>query len=199
VLDELVRNTDPGPGHFSYMGKERDIPEFTEVWRRDGPRVAAYARRHVPSGDVADVVSETFLQAWRRWADVPQPPLPWLIGTARKVVGNQRRGEGRRRALEQRMILLGDAARSADDAGLLATDRVEALATLAALPEHLRETLLLVAWDGLTPDQAAAAMGVRPGTFRVRTHRAREAAQRALDPSVAPTRKVTPHEQALPR
>ena len=181
------------------MGKERDVREFTEVWQRDGPRVAAYARRHVAADACPDVVSETFLQAWRRWADVPQPPLPWLIGTARKVVGNQHRGEGRRRALEQRLVLLGDAARSAEDAGLLATDRVEALATLAALPEDQREALLLVAWDGLTPEQAAAAMGVRPGTFRVRTHRARDAAQRALDLSEPPSRKVAPHEQALPR
>ncbi len=181
------------------MGKERDVPGFTEVWHRDGPRVAAYARRHVAADAVPDVVSETFLQAWRRWSDVPQPPLPWLIGTARKVVGNQHRGETRRRALQQRLVLLGDAARSAEDAGLLATDRVEALATLAALPEEQREALLLVAWDGLTPEQAAAVMGVRPGTFRVRTHRARDAAQRVLDLSESPSRKVAPHERALPR
>jgi len=163
------------------MGDEEAVREFTEVWNRDGPRVAAYARRHVATGEVPDVVSETFLQAWRRWADVPQPPLPWLIGAARKVVGNQHRGSSRRRSLEQRLILLGDAAPAADDAGLLATDRVVALATLAALQEEQREALLLVAWDGLTPEQAAAAMGVRPGTFRVRIHRARNAAQKAFD------------------
>ncbi|HET9422451.1 MAG TPA: sigma-70 family RNA polymerase sigma factor [Nocardioides sp.] len=170
------------------MTEHRDVREFTEVWQRDGPRVAAYARRHVVANDVSDVVAETFLHAWRRWADVPRPPLPWLIGAARKVVGNERRGEGRRRALEHRIVLLGDAARSAEDAGLLATDRMTALAALAALPEQQREALLLVAWDGLTPDQAAAVMGVRPGTFRVRTHRARSAAQQALDLSEPPAR-----------
>ncbi len=163
------------------MGKERDVPEFTRVWHGDGPRVAAYARRHVDAGEVPDVVSETFLQAWRRWDEVPVPPLPWLIGTARKVVGNQRRGEKRRRALHERLALLDHAARSAEDAGLLATDRIDALTTLAALPEEQREALLLVAWDGLSPEQAAAVMGVRPGTFRVRTHRARTAARQALD------------------
>jgi RNA polymerase sigma factor (sigma-70 family) len=170
------------------MEQKRDVGEFTEVWHRDGPRVAAYARRHVALGDVPDVVAETFLQAWRRWDDVPKPPLPWLIGTARKVMGNQRRGESRRRALQQRLVLLGDAARSAEDAGLLATDRVSALATFAALPEDQREALLLVAWDGLTPEQAATAMGVRPGTFRVRTHRARKAARMAVDHADPPAR-----------
>jgi RNA polymerase sigma factor (sigma-70 family) len=180
------------------MGKQRDVPEFTEVWQRDGPRVAAYARRHVASGDVPDVVAETFLQAWRRWDDVPQPPLPWLIGTARKVVGNQRRGESRRQALQQRLNLLGDAARSAEDAGLLAVDRVAALTTLAALPEDQREALLLVAWDGLTPEQAAAVLDVRPGTFRVRTHRARSAARKALDLNEPPSRLARVSLPTLP-
>jgi RNA polymerase sigma-70 factor (ECF subfamily) len=181
------------------MSNERNVREFTEVWQRDGPRVAAYARRHVATGDVADVVSETFLQAWRRWSIVPQPPIPWLIGTARKVIGNQRRGESRRQALQQRLVLLGDAARSAEDAGLLATDRVAALATLADLPEHQREALLLVAWDGLTPEQAAAVMGVRAGTFRVRTHRARDALRRALELAEPPPRLTPVSLPTLPK
>lgn len=152
-----------------------DHAEFGEAWRRDGPRVAAYARRHVPADDVQDVVAETFLQAWRRWDAVPHPPIAWLIGTARKVIGNSRRAVRRRSALHDRLVLLASAARSEKDAGLLATERMAALEALAALPEHHREALLLVAWDGLTPDEAATALGVRPGTFRVRAHRARVA------------------------
>lgn len=58
---------------------------------------------------------------------------------------------------------------------MLATERMAALEALAALPEQQREVLLLVAWDGLTPDEAASALGIRPGTFRVRAHRARAA------------------------
>lgn len=149
--------------------------EFTRSWERDGPRVAMYARRHVAVDDVQDVVAETFLQAWRRWDVVPQPPIAWLVGTARKVIGNQRRSKGRRAALHERLVLLDAAALSAADAGFLATERMAALESLAALPEDQREALLLIAWDGLTPDQAAAALGIRSGTFRVRTHRARKA------------------------
>jgi RNA polymerase sigma-70 factor, ECF subfamily len=181
------------------MEQRRDAGEFTETWHRDGPRVAAYARRHVAAAEVPDVVAETFLQAWRRWDAVPQPPLPWLIGTARKVLGNQRRSESRRTALQQRLVRLGDAARSAEDAGLLATERMVALAALAALPEDQREALLLVAWDGLTPDQAAAAMGVRPGTFRVRTHRARQAAGLAVDAHDLPPGLTRVSLSALPK
>lgn len=161
--------------------------DFERVWDRDGPRVAAYVRRHVPPDDVQDVVAETFLHAWRRWDDVPQPPIAWLIGTARKVIGNSRRARRRRLALQDRIVLLGSAARPSEDAGILATDRIAAVQALAALPDQHREALLLVAWDGLTPDEAADALGIKPGTFRVRAHRARTALH--LDPT---THRVAP-------
>lgn len=161
-----------------------DEAEFARAWDRDGPRVAAYARRQVPPDDVQDVVAETFLQAWRRWDDVPQPPVAWLIGTARKVIGNSRRARRRRTALHDRLTLLDSAARRSEDAAVLATDRMAALNALAALPELQREALLLLAWDGLTPDEAASVLGIKPGTFRVRAHRARA----ALDLDTSPHR-----------
>jgi len=161
------------------MSTPEGTAEFTRSWERDAPRVAAYARRHVATDDVHDVVAETFLQAWRRWDVVPQPPIAWLVGTARKVIGNHLRAKGRRSALHERLVLLDAVALSAADAGLLATDRMAALERLAALPEEQREALLLVAWDGLTPDQAATVLGIRTGTLRVRTHRARKALESA--------------------
>ena len=166
-------------GQYPCMSTSDPTVEFTRSWVRDGPRVAAYARRHVAADDVQDVVAETFLQAWRRWEVVPQPPIAWLIGSARKVIGNHLRGRGRRDALHGRLILLDAAASSAADAGLLATERVSALESLASLPDDQREALLLVAWDGLTPDEAAAALGIRSGTLRARAHRARKALERA--------------------
>lgn len=164
---------------------------FSEAWRRDGPRVAAYVRRHVAPDDVHDVVAETFVQAWRRWEDVPDPPIGWLIATARKVIGNSRRSVRRRTALLGRLTLLDRAARPETDAALLATDRMTALEALAALPDSQREALLLVAWDGLAPDAAAAVLGIRPGAFRVRAHRAR-AALGALDPAAESRAATTP-------
>ncbi len=164
------------------MSTPDDSSAFTQVWERDGPRVAAYVRRHVAAADVQDVVAETFLQAWRRWDAVPQPPIAWLVGAARKVIGNHRRAAGRRVALHERLVLLDAATCSADDAGMLATERMAALEALARLPDQQREALLLVAWDGLSPDDAATVLGVRSGTLRVRLHRARG----ALDPSSTP-------------
>ncbi len=164
------------------MSTPDDVLEFTRAWEHDGPRVAAYARRHVGAEEAQDVVAETFLQAWRRWDDVPRPPIAWLVGAARKVIGNHRRAAGRRAALHDRLVLLDSAACSAADAGVLATERMAALEALAGLPEDQREALLLVTWDGLTGDEAASVLGVRAGALRVRLHRART----ALGPSTAP-------------
>jgi len=48
------------------------------------------------------------------------------------------------------------------------------------LPQAERDVLLLVAWEQLTPAQAAAALGVPQGTARSRLHRARAALRLAL-------------------
>ena len=53
----------------------------------------------------------------------------------------------------------------------------EALGQLSA---EDRELVTLIAWEGLTPAQAAAALGVPPGTARVRLHRARTRLRAAL-------------------
>ena len=44
---------------------------------------------------------------------------------------------------------------------------------LRGLTEHEREALLLVAWDGFSPRDAAVAAGCSNAAFRVRLHRAR--------------------------
>jgi RNA polymerase sigma-70 factor (ECF subfamily) len=51
---------------------------------------------------------------------------------------------------------------------------------IRALPSAERDVLLLVAWEQLTPAQAATALGVPPGTARSRLHRARAALRLAL-------------------
>lgn len=139
------------------------------MWQADAPRVLSYARRHVGIDDAPDIVSETFVVAWRRLGQVPEPALPWLIATARRIIGNTRRSDRRRMALTQRVQLLSAVAAQGEDNSA----RHEALQRLAGLPEHYREALLLVAWDGLDSAQAAAATGLSAGAFRKRLQRAR--------------------------
>lgn len=154
--------------------------DVTRWWAEHAARVQAYAMRHVGADAAQEVVSETFLIAWRRRADVPDDVLPWLLVVARNVIRNQRRSERRTAALGQR---LGQVARpdAHPGADVAVTERERVLLALAQLPEKHREALLLVAWDGLTREQAAAACGCRLGTFDVRLSRARRHLSRVLD------------------
>lgn len=85
---------------------------FTACWSAEAGRVQAYARRHVGADAAADVVAETFLVAWRRWKDVPEPAQPWLIATARHIIQRHQRSLRRRLALDDRLRLLNGAARA---------------------------------------------------------------------------------------
>lgn len=147
--------------------------QFETCWHDTMPRVLAYARRHVGDDEAHDVVSATYLTAWRAWDAVPDHALPWLLSTAHGQIRNQRRSHRRQHQLIDRIKLLGLTAATPSDAAVTAHERDEALNTLAALPEKDREALLLVAWDGLTTEQAATVLGCRPSALRTRLHRIR--------------------------
>ncbi len=53
---------------------------FEALFERCHPEVRAYVLRRAPQAIVEDVVSETFLVAWRTLDSVPGEPLPWLYG-----------------------------------------------------------------------------------------------------------------------
>ena len=142
---------------------------FDALFRDHHPAVRAYARRRVPPEDVDDIVSETFLIVWRRLDDVPEAPLPWLLAVARNVVGTEWRGAARRARLWVKAQSEHVEGRDLGEPEI-ADGRV--LAALAVLKERDREALTLVAWDGLTPAQAAAVLGEPSARFRQRLHRA---------------------------
>lgn len=175
-----------------------DQERFGTCWQRDAPRVLAYAQRHVGDHDAHDVVSETFLAAWRRWNEVPDPAIAWLLVTARRVVGNQYRSTRRRAALTDRIALLDSVASVGGMAPEAALRRSEALEQLASLSEDHREALLLVGWDGLTTDQAAIVLGLRPAAFRRRVSRARTALARLADDPPGPRTNTSARHLLMP-
>jgi hypothetical protein len=73
---------------------------FELLFRDHAGAVRAYAARRSSLDDADDVVAEVFLIAWRRIDDLPDDPLPWLLGVARRVLANRRRGEVRRAAVK---------------------------------------------------------------------------------------------------
>jgi RNA polymerase sigma-70 factor (ECF subfamily) len=138
--------------------------------------VSRYAARRVAPEAVQDVVSETFLVAWRRYDELNGEPLPWLLGIARRVAANQRRAGARRSALLER--LRGAAA--CEGRGDLPPGDRQLAAAWAQLGERDREALMLVAWDGLGHRDAARVLGCSTSAFTVRVHRARSRLARLL-------------------
>ena len=156
---------------------------FEEAYRSAGTAVLGYALRRAPSReDALDVVAETFATAWRRRDDLPAEPAevrPWLFGIARRCLANTVRSTHRAGRLGQRLAdsfvagAVPDPAAGAEDGG-------RAQQALDDLSPDDRELVTLIAWEGLTPAEAATALGLAPGTARVRLHRARTRLRAAL-------------------
>ena len=127
-------------------------------------------------------MAETFIVAWRRLPEVPDDPIPWLLAVARRVLANQRRATGRRKALDQK---LGSTSRAGSLAASDPAEEVGARMALEDALEHLsewdREALLLVAWEGLDNRRAAVVMNCSAASFAVGVHRARRRLTQHLD------------------
>jgi len=173
---------------------------FELLYAKHAPAVKAYVLRRADASTADDVVAEVFVVCWRRFDEVPVDPLPWLLGVARRVLSTQRRGERRRGALHDRLVQTAGesifevpddfAAKSADgstgatvqseDGALAGVADATLTEALARLNESDLELLLLIAWDGLSPAEAASVLAIKPATARVRLLRARRRLTQAL-------------------
>ncbi len=153
-----------------------DAHRFTGMYDECRQRVWAYVVSRAGRQVADEVVSETFAIAWRRLDDVPDPALPWLLGVARNVLRDNVRAEVRRQAMtaELKAWTEGDVADQV-------TERMAVVRALAALREDDREILVLVAWHGLSPKEAARVIGCSSAAYRVRLHRARKRLKQAIE------------------
>lgn len=163
-----------------------DERRFTAIYDAYRQNVWAYAAARAGRQAADEAVSETFAIAWRRLADVPDPALPWLLGVARNVLRDGHRARVRR---ESSAAELGRAARPAGDIAEDVAERLAVLRAMAALPEADREVLILIAWQGLTPREAAEVVRCSPAALRVRLHRARRRLLRAAEREMAGERE----------
>lgn len=170
-----------------------------------GP-VHRYATRWTGDRSAAeDVVSLTFLEAWRlreKLLTEGGSVLPWLLGIATNVLRNSGRSARRHRDALQRM----PAPLSEPDFADELVDRVHDAARLAAahravgrLRRAEREVVLLCVWGGLDYAGAAEALGVPIGTVRSRLSRAREKLRKlvAADPELSPRPKTATDGRAF--
>jgi RNA polymerase sigma-70 factor, ECF subfamily len=155
---------------------------FEAAYRELYAPLCGYALRRVREPeDAAEVIAETFATLWRRFDRCPQGDelRPWLFGVARRVIANQRRGERRRSALSERLAANAElgAAPHPDET------TSELVRAFASLSDSDRELLSLVAWEGLTREELAVALGTNRAAVRLRLHRARKRLRDALPPS----------------
>jgi RNA polymerase sigma factor (sigma-70 family) len=170
----------PGPTASSLDPPPTD-PEarFDELYRSAGSAVLGYALGRCASReDALDVTADTFLVAWRRRAEMPAEPedaRAWLFGVARWCLANAVRGDRRSQRLGQRLAEHLDVAALPDPAriheGRIDTRQVRQ--ALDELSTDDRELVTLTAWEGLSPTEAGAVLGLTPGAARSRLHRAR--------------------------
>jgi RNA polymerase sigma-70 factor (ECF subfamily) len=153
--------------------------QFVSLYEAHAPSVKAYALRRSDPDVADDIVSETFMVAWRRSEDIPPEPRAWLLGVARRVLANQRRSGTRRQALVRRMSERESAFDSRDPSDTV--DDGAAVRALERLRPGDREILMLIAWDELSNDEAAEVLGITRNAFAVRLHRARRRYAKAHD------------------
>ncbi|WP_433087596.1 RNA polymerase sigma factor [Dactylosporangium sp. CA-052675] len=165
-----------------------DAAAFGDLYARHARAVYTFCSWR--TGDPAlaeDLSAAVFLEVWAargRTALTEASLLPWLLGVARNLVRNQWRANRRRRAALARLPPLRDSPDHGEDSAA----RVDAQRRLAAvrracerLPERELEVLQLCAWLGLSPAQAATALGVPVGTVHSRLSRARARLRTTID------------------
>ncbi|MFF5143377.1 RNA polymerase sigma factor [Streptomyces sp. NPDC013157] len=152
-----------------------DPEAFRELFRDHARLVHRHAVRVTGDWTVAeDIVSLTFLEAWRlraRLRDEGGSPRPWLMGIAVNVLRNTTRAARRHRQALERLPAKETVPDFADELVGRIADADELAAAQRALKKLRRgerEVFTLCVWSGLGYAEVAAVLGV-PG----RRHQAR--------------------------
>lgn len=152
----------------------KDPRRFEALVDLHGRRVHAYLARRAPAY-ADDLLAEVWLAAYaarHRYDAARGEVAGWLFGIARHVLLAHFRSQ-------KRVVDIGAGPAAVDDwasvdARLDASAATRRLrSALAAMPAEEREVLLMVAWEELTPTEAAGVLGIPAGTARSRLHRAR--------------------------
>lgn len=167
------------------------IERFTGLYDGYRNRVYAYAVSRAGRQLADEVVSEVFLVAWRRLDELPDDPLPWLLVTARNVIGSEFRAAALQESVAAELSSWDSGV--ASDVADEVSERQAVLRALATLSEADRELLTLSAWHGLSSRDAASVAGCSAATYFVRLHRARRRLEKAMADS---PESEHPHEIA---
>ncbi len=172
----------------------RDPDAFEAFYREHVEAVQRFVTRRVGDPhEAADLTADVFvavIEAADDYRPDRGPAIAWVYGIARNVVAMHLRRRGRElRAVGRlggRRVLEADALERATERLDAAREARALYARLDGLSEAERGVFELVAVDGLSLADAAAALGVQPVTARVRLHRARQAMRQRIGESASP-------------
>ena len=139
-------------------------------------QVYMYFRRRTDIECARDGTADTFLVAWRRLDDVPggDRALPWLYGTARRVLANQWRGRRRSDQLREKLAGFGADPEPGPEARVVPSGEIQlVLDALGRLSKADREIIRLAEWEELTHREIALVLGCSAHAVDQRLYRAR--------------------------
>lgn len=174
---------------------QQDEPgAFDAFVERYGRRLMSFGIRmcgHVE--DAEDVFQETLLAAYRGLKDLREPGAvrTWLFRVAANACRMQRRKEKASRTIsldelkppgweEGVMEDVPDWSRLPEDGAQQAELRRALEEEISHLPHDYRIVVLLRDVEGLSTEETAEALGIRPSAVKMRLHRARMALRQAL-------------------
>ena len=124
--------------------------------------------------EAEDLMQEAFLKLWERWEQVGavRDPVAYLYRTAFNAFRSRRR-----RLLRAVRV---PAAQSPDPLAAVET-RHSVMGALRKLSPRQRTALVLTDLLAMTSDEAAVALGIRPGTVRMLASQGRAAMRKVLE------------------
>lgn len=195
-MDIVKRTGSPRPDHVDWvrcrLGDAElvsrilagDTAAFEGVMRRYNQRLFRIARGILGNdADAQDAVQEAYVRAYYRLSQFEGPD--GFAGWLSRIVVNEALGRVRRRSLAI------DDARDADELptprkdrpedAAMSTDTLELIeSAIDALPRDFRIVFMLRAVEGLTVEETAASLDIKPATVKTRYFRAKELLKTSL-------------------
>ena len=155
--------------------------QFSELYRQLYTELRTFLVRRLDLDLIDDVLAETFLVLWRRWADLPQDlsgRRAWVYGILRNKMMQATDTVNRQLRLTHRVGSVLDAEDVLDPDDLEAIH--EARRLLALLPPGERDALSLMVVAGLSSAETAAVLGCSVSSVTTRVARARKRLRQIL-------------------
>ena len=152
-------------------------PRFEEFFEAEHVRLARALYLLTGSAvEAEELTQEAMVRVYERWDRVRQMDSPqgYLFRTALNL------HRSRVRWLTSRARQIVQATPSPDPAEVV-TSRDSLARALASLPTGQRGAVVLVEWLGMEPQEAAMALGIKPGSVRARLSRAKAALRGMLE------------------